>query len=50
MVGHNSMVMIESPRKNIDDDNLVIGSPDVKSVKPQTEKRFRSVPKGRQNH
>lgn len=48
MVGHNSMVMIESPRKTLDDD-LVIDSPD-KSIKPQTEKRFRSVPKGRQKN
>lgn len=47
MVGHNSMVMIESPRKL--DDALVVDSPDKISVKPQTEKRFRSVPKGRQN-
>ena len=46
MVGHNSMVMIESPRKF---DDAFLDSPDKISAKPQTEKRFRSVPKGRQN-
>ena len=34
MVGHNSMVMIESPRKL--DDAVVVDSPNEISVKPQT--------------
>lgn len=46
---HNSMVNIESPRKNLVE-SLVMESPDAKSAKPQTEKRFRSVPKNRFDH